>query len=213
MTKEARRPRPKFPQHIRDFIRENNQGRGSAEMAAMLNQEFGTDYRPSQIQAYRKNNHMPCGVDTRFRPGQESPTKGKKWDEYMSPEGQAHSRAACYQKGNRPHNAAPVGTEVFMPDSGYWKIKVAEPNKWQLKQRYIWEQAHGEKVPAGHVVAFLDGDVNNFDPENLVLMTKREVWALNEASHKPGRRSSDPELTQAYLNLFRIKDRLRRIAK
>ncbi len=44
-----------------------------------------------------------------------------------------------FQKGQNPHNKKSIGSE-FICKEGYTFIKVAEPNTWQLKHRYIYEK-------------------------------------------------------------------------
>ena len=43
------------------------------------------------------------------------------------------------KKGNRPHNYRPVGSERITVD-GFIEIKVADPNKWDLKSRVIYQE-------------------------------------------------------------------------
>lgn len=57
-------------------------------------------------------------------------------------------------------------------NDGYWWVKVnnepgADRKNYIQKQRYVWEQYYGKKIPEGHRIIFLDGNVNNFDIENL----------------------------------------------
>ena len=48
-----------------------------------------------------------------------------------------------FAKGNVPPNHRPVGSERISID-GYIEVKVAEPDKWRLKQRVVYEEAKGE---------------------------------------------------------------------
>ena len=49
-------------------------------------------------------------------------------------------------------------------------------------QQLVWEQANRRRVPAKphSVVCFVDGNRNNFTPENLVLKTKAEIGIGNQ---------------------------------
>ncbi len=66
----------------------------------------------------------------------------------------------------------PLGSEYY---SEYYKCIMvnigdqenSKRSKYIPKQRYIWEKHHNQKVPKGSVVIFLDGDRNNYCPENL----------------------------------------------
>lgn len=46
-----------------------------------------------------------------------------------------------FKKGTIPPQHHEVGYIAHHKD-GYSFIKVAEPQKWQLYQRYVWEKAH-----------------------------------------------------------------------
>jgi hypothetical protein len=72
----------------------------------------------------------------------------------------------------------PVGSERVNGD-GYVDIKVSDPNKWRAKHLIVWE-SHNGKVPVGHVVIFGDRDNRNFDPVNLILITKSQLATMNQ---------------------------------
>lgn len=82
-----------------------------------------------------------------------------------------------FKKGNIPHNHRPVGSERINVD-GYSEIKIKEPNKWILKHRYIYEQHYG-KIPDGYNVMFADKNRQNFDIDNLILVSKHEDLIMN----------------------------------
>jgi hypothetical protein len=42
----------------------------------------------------------------------------------------------------------------------------------------IWEKANG-KVPKGHVVIFADGNIRNFNLDNLMLVSRAELGVMN----------------------------------
>ena len=95
---------------IDTFIQEHYKGTGYLEMANLVNERFGTSYTADQINSYYGRNHLNSGRTGRFEKGQEPPNKGKKWDEFMSPEGQEASKKTQFKKGQIPHNGgAPVG--------------------------------------------------------------------------------------------------------
>lgn len=77
----------------------------------------------------------------------------------------------------------PVGGEKVK--RGYVYVKTApKPTRgqsgdnWTPKSVYVWEREHGP-LPDGHVVMFVDGDVRNFDPANLVAVPRRFMARLN----------------------------------
>lgn len=187
-----------FPPDVAKYIAENSQGVGSQEMADRLRELFGIECTREKIRYFRKNNRIVSGVDTKFYKGQPSHNKGQ-----AAP---LHVRKAMeptmFRKGNRPHNTQPVGTRVKTTD-GYWKIKIAEPNKWQLLSRYEWERIHGEKLKASELVLFLDHNPDNLAPDNLVKLTRAELARLNQDNL----RGADKDLNMAAVNLARLKTR------
>ena len=81
-----------------------------------------------------------------------------------------------FQKLSKPHNYKPLFSE-FTNSDGYIEIKVAEPNKWQLKHRYIYEQNFG-KIKDGYSVIFADGDKTNFDIDNLLCIKVKDKLVM-----------------------------------
>jgi hypothetical protein len=84
----------------------------------------------------------------------------------------------------RGARAFPIGTErhrVSCKTKGMVLIKVSNHGKqrqrWRPKQHVIWERANGQKVPPGFRVVFKDGNKENFDPANLELNTRGEIFA------------------------------------
>lgn len=80
-----------------------------------------------------------------------------------------------FQKGQACWNHKEVGSERVNVD-GYLEVKVAEPNKWQLKHRIVWEKANGT-IPKGHNVQFKNGNKQDLRIENLYLISKAEQMA------------------------------------
>lgn len=70
----------------------------------------------------------------------------------------------------------PVGSERI--NKGYTLLKIAEPNVWIEKHRYIYESIYG-KVPTGYKVIFADQDKRNFDIDNLILVSNSEALIMN----------------------------------
>lgn len=81
---------------------------------------------------------------------------------------------------------------------GYIFIKVAQPNVWIPKSKFIYEQSRNVKLQKDDYVVFLDGDIRNFNPENLYLTKKGNIGILN--GQFGGLKKGDPEG-----NLVRIK--------
>lgn len=167
----AGRPTKKYPAEIKNFITENHKGVGPKEMTELLNKEFGTNYTVNQIKAYYTNHNINSGLTGYFTKGHEPWNKGKKG---------VHTggKATQFRKGHKPWNYQPIGSERVNGD-GYIDIKIADPNKWKGKHILIWEQ-HNGPVPKGHVVIFGDGNSRNFDPDNLILVSRKQLAVLNK---------------------------------
>jgi hypothetical protein len=140
----------------------------------------------------------------KFKPGHATWNKGKKGIDIGG-------KISQFKAGNTPHNAAPVGTIVKakQPDRGeayYWKIKIADPNRWQFLHRKNWEDAHGPISP-GFVVCFRDGNSDNCALENLELVGRGELTTRNRW---PGWRDVPDELKPAITLRNQLKTALRR---
>lgn len=188
------------------FMIENYEGRDNIELAELLNEKFNLNTNGDRVCNVKANLIRRKGIDLRtginrgcYKKGQEPMNKGKKWDEYMSKEGQINSRKTCFKKGQVPINHREVGSERINVD-GYWEIKVAEPNKWKLKHRVIYEKEHG-KIPKGSKIIFADGNKNNLELSNLICVSYAEELHMN----KDKLRFNDKELTEAGLNITKIK--------
>lgn len=112
-------------------------------------------------------NH-PNTIAARFPKGHVSHNKGKK----MPPEVYSKVARTMFKKGQTPANHREVGSERVNKD-GYIEIKVAEPNRWRLKHRVIWEQFKGE-IPKGHNVQFKNRNSQDCRIENLYIISKAD---------------------------------------
>lgn len=198
-------PSKQYPQEIRDYIFSNYVGTGPADMADRLNKTFGTSYTIKQLKGYYANHKLNSGTSGRFTKGHVPFTKGKHiGDLIKDPVALANFNNSKFGKGHLPKNWSPVGTERKREGcDGYIFVKVAEPNVWMLKQRVVWEQHYG-KIPKGMVVSFLDGNVENFDPSNLFLISTQENGHL-AATHA---RTQDADITKGRVLVYRLEQRL-----
>ena len=166
----------------KDFLLKNVTGQTANALLVLFNEEFHLSLSVSKLRAFKKNHKLSSGVCSQFCKGCVPINKGKKWEEFMSPEGQAASRKTTLKPGQTPKNHKPVGTESRHYKHGVLecvKLKIAEPNVWVFKHRYAWEQAHGP-IPKGHKLLFLDGDRTNARVDNLALVTDAELKLINQ---------------------------------
>lgn len=134
---------------------------------------FDWEISVSQIKGYMANHKLNNGLTGRFPKGHIPANRGKK--------GQcaAGCEKSWFKKGHIPKNYRPVGSERVNVD-GYVEIKVAEPNKWRLKHRVIWEEAKGA-IPKNSFVIFVDGDKENVALDNLRLIERGTHAVMNHA--------------------------------
>lgn len=163
----------KYTDEMKQFILDNYKGRYNQELADLFNQKFNANITSRTIKSYKANNKLNSGLTGKFRKGQTPRNKGKK----MPKEVYEKVKHTMFAKGNVPPNHRPVGSERISID-GYIEVKVAEPNKWRLKQRVVYEEAKG-KIPEGCTIIFLDGNKRNFDIDNLRCITRSELLYLN----------------------------------
>lgn len=159
-----------YPERIRNFIKQNYVGVGPKAMGVLLNKTFGTDYTFNQMKAYYSRHSIDSGLTGKFQPDHIPFNKGKK--------GVGGWEPTQFKKGNRPLNYKPVGTERVNADD-YVDIKVADPNKWKGKHIIVWEE-HNGLVPDGCVIIFGDGNRRNFDPDNLIMVSRKQLATLNK---------------------------------
>ena len=122
------------------------------------------------------------GKATQFQKGHAPANKGQK----MSTEVYQKVAHTMFKKGSKPVNTQPIGTIHQRRDTGgkmYQYIKLADC-KWQLLNRYTWEQ-HNGPIPKGMVVVYKDGNYLNNDINNLLMITKKENMARNTIQRLP----------------------------
>ena len=71
----------------------------------------------------------------------------------------------------------PERFNIELDADGYTYVKIANPRKWILKHRKIWIDNFGE-IPESHAVIFLDGNKQNFDLFNLILVHRRDTYSI-----------------------------------
>lgn len=113
----------------------------------------------------------------RIQKGNTPPNKGRKLKDIVKPEVIERMKPTQFKPGQKSHNYKPIGTERLQAD-GYIYLKIADPNRWKLKHHLIYEQQRG-KIPPGFIIRFKDGNKQNFDIDNLILVSKRKNMQLN----------------------------------
>lgn len=99
---------------------------------------------------------------------------------------------SAIMRGESHWRHKPVGS--LQEKKGYLRIKVAEPNTWMQYQRFVWEKSHPGKSAAGAVVIFMDGDNQNFMPENLERVSRGELCTMAKLGHTKDMTREEREL-------------------
>ena len=191
------RKHPEMVEFMMNFI----PGHEESEIRAEFLEKFGIELTESQIGNFKHKYHVKSGTNGgRFKKGQKAHNKGKK----VSAETYRKVKPTMFKKGNIPHNHREIGSTRIDTD-GYIMIKIAEPNKWQLLQRYVWEKENGRKLQKNECVIFLDGNKENFDSDNLMAIKRSELARVNQ-NHRV---TNDKDLTKAGVYIEMIKERIR----
>ncbi|UPQ40659.1 HNH endonuclease [Providencia rettgeri] len=178
-----------YSEKMRDWMRLNYMLRLDL-LTDAFNHKFKTERSREAINGFRKRLRLRVGRSGKFSKGNVPFNKGKK--------GLISGNSGSFQKGHKPHNHQQIGAEALTKD-GYIKVKIAEPNKWELKHRLVWE-GHNGPIPQDHVIKFIDDDKQNCDIDNLMIITMKEHAIINR--HYSG---ATAEYKQATVQLARIK--------
>ena len=181
-----------------NFLKNNVKGITLKELTNRFNKNFNCNMTEQAIRTMERTLGLTNGRNTRFKKGQTSWNKGKK----MKQETYEKLRATMFQKGNKTYNTRKVGDERIDVD-GYTYIKVEAPNKWKLKHRVLWEEKYGS-IPKGFSLIFADGNKQNFNLDNLILVSRSELFILNQK----GLIKNNGDLTKVGVNIARVIDRV-----
>lgn len=152
--------------HI-DFVRKHKD-LPRAKTALAFNEYFGTQIDEVAVQNLCFRNNIKAKDNGRFKKGHKPHNAGTK--------GKMKANSGTFKKGNIPVTTLEVGAISLV--EGYYKIKIAQPNKWKALHIYIWEK-HNGKVPKGKCVIFKDKDTSNVAISNLMLVSRAELAVLN----------------------------------
>ena len=191
----------RYSEEQKEFIITNNYGKYSKELAEMFNQYFNTNITAKEIAYFRRNYKLKSGLTGQFKKGNVPHNKYKKQVEYMSKEAIERTKKTRFKKGNKPKNYRPVGSERITKN-GYIEVKVADPNKWETKNKIIYKQYYGD-IPKGHKVIYADGNKLNNDINNLILVSDNEELIMNK--HKL--RTENIELTKTGYLIAKVIDK------
>lgn len=120
-----------------------------------------------------RQTRFAAGI-TPWNKGQKHPAKGRALDTQFKP-------------GNRPHTWHPIG-HTRTTKEGYLQRKTADTGTTRRDyvglHHLVWRM-HGGTIPPGHALLFIDGDMANLDINNLQLVTRAELMAMNSVHRLP----------------------------
>ena len=180
----------KWTDEEKEYLKSIVKGNTYKEITKKMNDKFEYDFSEEQIKGAMFRNKLITGIGGHFKKNHTPWNKGSK--------GLTSANKTSFKKGMIHINHREVGSERITRD-GYIEIKVAEPNKWRLKHRVIYEKHYGE-IPKNHAVIFADGNKMNLDIDNLVLVSRHQLLVLN----KNNLIKDETELTKAGINVANI---------
>ena len=191
----------KWSDEEKEYLKKITPGHHYIEIANMMNKEFNREFTVNQIKSAIGRYKLNTGFNGRFKKGNVPHNKGKKGLYYKGCE------KTWFKKGQVSINHKPVGSERIDLD-GYTLIKVAEPNKWQLKHRVIYEKAYG-LIPPNMAVIFLDKNKRNFNINNLALVSREELAIINKNNFL----KENAALSRAGVNVAKVKNKINKLKK
>lgn len=181
------------------YLGEITPGRHYKEIMELVNEKFGLELVVTQISRAIKSNGFKTGFTGQFQKGSVPFNKGKTGFNY--------GKETAFKKGHRPATYRPVGSERVNRD-GYTEVKVADPNVWKLKHRWVWEQ-HNGPVPKGYALIFADGDKSNIAVDNLIMVSRAQLVRLNQN----GLIQDNKELTETAINVVDLMVKISHVKK
>lgn len=208
-------PKVKWTKDKLDFMAMIIPGHSEKEIRALFLEKYGIELTESQIGNTKTRLGIKSGTKGgQFKKGQAPFNKGKTWDELgYSQETRKAIQSTCFKRGSEPWNGkrVEVGTERISKD-GYIEVKVKRfsdrpgMNKcWRPKHHLIWEQANGKQVPASTQIVFADGNKRNFNPDNLVAVSRSD-WSV--ICHQ-GMKYSDRDTLLAAVDIAKLRRGIR----
>lgn len=178
----------------------------NAQLAKLLDRSLRAIKNRSNVLELRKSaDYMQrTAGEAQFKKGFVPWNKGKKFP------GTGGSLETQFQKGQRPSNWLPIGSERISRD-GYLQRKVTDTGvtrrDFVAVHHLVWVEHTGQPVPKGHALIFKDGNKQNLDISNLELLTRADLMRRNSVQTLP------PEIKAQVHLIAGFNRRLRRIER
>lgn len=186
-----------------EFLQNNRKLMTASELTSAFNTQFSTHKTPGAIKRFCNKRQWYANSSGKFVKGYKPWNTGTK--------GLMKANKTSFKQGdyNRKNEPKLIGYERKHGLSGYTFIKIANPNKWKLKQVYLWELKNG-LLPKGFIVRFKDGDNTNFALENMEAIDRKLHLKLNLNGYKQADKEIKPLiriLSQVEVSLFEQRTR------
>jgi hypothetical protein len=171
------------------------------EVKKHLSEVIKKKYESGELSRYNKGQ---------FKKGHIPFNKGKK----MPEEVYKKCAGTMFKKGNKPQKCFPINAEKKTRCSKgyiYTYVKVndipcAGNKNWKNKAHLIYEKAHNCTInPKKEAVIFLDGNRENFNIDNLFLVSRKELRFLNAKYNKIDVYTDNSELTKSNVLISRLR--------
>jgi hypothetical protein len=179
------------------------------ETVIEFNKHFDVNYTSSMIKHRCFKYNIKSNYDGKFKKGGKSWSKGLNIKEQRKDIYEQYTKGARYhfQKGHIPKSTKPIGYEKKYRDCIF--IKVAMPNVWMNKARYVYEQTHNVKLTTKDKILHLNGDKHDCSADNLICVTDAVLARLN----KLGLISKNKEITKSAVYTQKLLQKIYEIEK
>ena len=198
----------KYNDEEKAFMEEFVPGHSYSEIQKAFIEKFGWEITIGQVNSYIGNHNLNTGRTGYFEKGHIPSNKGKK----MSADVYEKAKGTMFKKGHIPHNYRPVGSERVNKD-GYIEVKTKDPRTWKLKHRLVWEATNG-KIPRDSIIVFRDGDKQNVNINNLLMIKKSVNVVLNHTGlvvYKGDAKETAIKISELKLETSKAKKRKNKI--
>jgi HNH endonuclease len=146
-----------------------------------------------------------------FKKGHPNPNKGKKQEEFCSPEQIENLKKVRFQKGQKSYRAKKdLQIVLRMSINGklqYW-IRLG-PCKWQQYSHYLWLKS-GKEIPTGYVIAFKNNNPLKCTLNNLECITRNELLKRNKVNTWTNKRKEKPLNVRRHAHYISVKPALKK---
>lgn len=202
-TQEARSRSHKTGRYTEEhiaWVRDNVPGHRYDEIAPLWEKEFGAPITKASLRHLMKAADVRQGIHCGWPLGHEPHNKGRKWDEWMSEEGQRTIRDGQQFKPGHPaqnaiHKILDIRDDPHTGPMVYLKARNVRRccDMWVPLGKFEWMLANGRDWPEGHKLVHADRNRWNNDPENLFAVPNRIYPLITSGCRGAGIRYHDRE--------------------